>query len=312
MPRTVVLGGAGFVGSHLCKYLLDIGHEVIVIDNLISGNIANLDRIRCEKLRFIFQSVTEYLYLVEDIDYILHLASLASPLEYIKYPIQTLKVGALGTHKALGMAFAKHAKFLLVSTSEVYGDPLESPQREDYHGNVDQISKRGVQDEARRFAESLTMAYHRYHGLETRIARLYNTYGPQMKPYDGRAVPTFILQALRNEPVTVYGDGSQIRTFCFVSDVVEGIYKLLKSDFTEPINIGSQDFITVKDLAEMIIRLTDSKSKIVYSPRPIDDPQIRHPDISKAKKLLDWQPKVGLEDGLKITIKWFNNEVLVK
>ncbi|MFX0134207.1 MAG: GDP-mannose 4,6-dehydratase [Candidatus Hodarchaeota archaeon] len=312
MPTSVVLGGAGFIGSHLCKYLLDIGHEVFVFDNLISGDIANLDRIRSDRLRFIKQDVTEHLYIVKEIDYVLNLASLASPLEYFKFPIQTLKVSAMGTHKALGLSFAKNARFLLVSTSEVYGDPLESPQHEDYHGNVDQLSKRGVQDEARRFAEALTMSYHRYHGVDTRIARIYNTYGPYMKLNDGRAVSTFLLQALKNEPITVYGDGTQRRTFCFVTDIVEGIYKLLKSDVVEPVNIGNPEVYAVQELAEKIIILTNSKSKIVYSPRPVDDPNVRHPDISRAKKLLDWEPKIVLEDGLKLTIEWFKKEVLTK
>jgi len=310
MPRTIVLGGAGFIGSHLCKYLLDIGHDVIIIDNLISGDIKNIDRIRSQNLHFIKQSVTEYLYIGDKIDYILNLASPASPMEYIKYPIQTLKASALGTHKALGLAFNKRAKFLLASTSEVYGDPLISPQREDYNGNVDQLSKRGVQDEARRYAEALTMAYHRYHEVDTRIARIYNTYGPQMKPDDGKAVSTFILQALKNEPLTIYGNGTQLRTFCFVSDVVESIYKLLKSDYNEPVNIGSPEVFTVNELAEMILRFSGSKSKIVYRPRPVGDPEVRYPDISRAKQLLEWEPKVGLEDGLKITIEWFKKYIL--
>ena len=305
MPRTLVTGGAGFLGSHLCEYLLKQGHEVICMDNLLTGDIRNIEHLQGENFRFIKHDVTEYIFLAGPIDYILHFASPASPLDYLQLPIQTLKVGALGTHKALGLAKEKKATFLLASTSEVYGDPLVHPQREDYWGNVNPIGPRGVYDEAKRFAEALTMAYHRNHGIDTKIVRIFNTFGPRMRLRDGRAIPAFITQALNNEPVTVFGDGNQTRSFCYVDDTIEGIYRLLMSDFNEPVNIGNPREMTVKEMAETIIRLTGSKSKIVHEPLPVDDPKVRQPDITRAREILGWEPKVAIEDGLVKTIDWF-------
>lgn len=305
MPRTLVTGGAGFLGSHLCEYLLKKGHEVIAMDNLLTGNIANIEHLQCEQFTFIKYDVTQYIYIAGHIDYVLHFASPASPLDYLQLPIQTLKVGALGTHKALGLALAKKATFLLASTSEIYGDPLIHPQHEDYWGHVNPVGPRGVYDEAKRFAEALTMAYHRYHNVDTKIVRIFNTYGPRMRPNDGRAIPTFIPQALKNEPITVFGDGSQTRSFCYVDDLVEGIYRLLISDINEPVNIGNPQEMTIKEMAEKVIELTGSKSKIVYKELPVDDPKVRQPDISRAKKLLGWEPKVDFEEGLRRTIEWF-------
>ncbi len=307
MPRTLVTGGAGFLGSHLCEYLLKKGHEVIAMDNLLTGNIANIEHLQCEQFKFIKHDVTEYIYIAGHIDYVLHFASPASPLDYMQLPIQTLKVGALGTHKALGLALSKKATFLLASTSEIYGDPLIHPQHEDYWGHVNPVGPRGVYDEAKRFAEALTMAYHRYHHVDAKIVRIFNTYGPRMRPNDGRAIPTFVPQALKNEPLTVFGDGSQTRSFCYVDDLVEGIYRLLISDINEPVNIGNPQEMTIKEMAEQVIRLTGSKSKIIFRELPEDDPKIRQPDISKAKKLLDWEPKVCFEEGLKKTIEWFKS-----
>ncbi|MCR4438775.1 MAG: SDR family oxidoreductase [bacterium] len=309
MPTTLVTGGAGFLGSHLCEYLLNKGHNVIAMDNLITGTVANIEHLQCERFRFIKHDVTEYIYVAGKIDYVLHFASPASPLDYLQLPIQTLKVGALGTHKALGLAKEKGARFLLASTSEVYGDPLIHPQSEDYWGNVNPVGPRGVYDEAKRFAEALTMAYHRYHGLDTRIARIFNTYGPCMRPHDGRAIPTFIPQALRGEPITVFGDGKQTRSFCYVSDQIEGLYRLLMSDCVDPVNIGNPQELTIMELAETIVRLTGNKSPIVRKPLPVDDPKVRQPDISKAKQLLGWEPKVGLEEGLRLTIDWFKKKL---
>jgi dTDP-glucose 4,6-dehydratase len=305
MPRSLVTGGAGFLGSHICEYLLKKGHEVICMDNLSTGSIANIEHIHVEQFKFIKYDVTEYIYVDGPIDYVLHFASPASPKDYLQMPIQTLKVGALGTHKALGLAKQKKATFLLASTSEVYGDPLEHPQREDYWGNVNPVGPRGVYDEAKRFAEALTMAYHRYHGVNTKIVRIFNTYGPRMRPKDGRAIPTFIPQAMRNEPLTVFGDGSQTRSFCYVDDLVEGIYRLLISDYHEPVNVGNPYEMTIKEMAEMVIKVTGSSSRIIHKPLPVDDPQIRQPDIARAKELLDWQPRVNLEEGLTCTIAWF-------
>ncbi len=305
MPRTLVTGGAGFLGSHLCEYLLKKGHEVIAMDNLLTGTITNIEHLQCEQFKFIKHDVTEYIYVGGPIDYILHFASPASPMDYLQLPIQTLKVGALGTHKALGLAKEKKATFLLASTSEVYGDPLVHPQNEEYWGHVNPVGPRGVYDEAKRFAEALTMAYHRTHGVDTKIVRIFNTYGPRMRPNDGRAIPTFIPQALRGEPITVFGDGSQTRSFCFVDDLVEGIYRLLMSDVHDPVNIGNPTEMTIKELAEEVVRLTGSRSEIIYKPLPVDDPKIRQPDITRAKKLLGWEPKVSLQDGLKKTIDWF-------
>ncbi|MGQ9852206.1 MAG: UDP-glucuronic acid decarboxylase family protein [Candidatus Oleimicrobiaceae bacterium] len=309
MPTTLVTGGAGFLGSHLCEYLLAKGHQVIAMDNLITGTIANIEHLQCERFRFVKHDVTEYIYVAGKIDYVLHFASPASPLDYLQLPIQTLKVGALGTHKALGLAKEKGARFLLASTSEVYGDPLVHPQSEDYWGNVNPVGPRGVYDEAKRFAEALTMAYHRYHGVDTRIARIFNTYGPRMRPHDGRAIPTFIPQALRGKPITVFGDGSQTRSFCYVSDQIEGLYRLLMSDCVDPVNIGNPQELTVMELAQTIVRLTGSKSRIVRKPLPVDDPRVRQPDITKARQVLGWEPKIGLEEGLRLTIEWFKKRL---
>jgi dTDP-glucose 4,6-dehydratase len=304
--RILITGGAGFLGSHFCDRLIRERHSVICMDNLITGTLDNIAHLMENKdFKFVRQNVTEYIEIDEQIDYVLHFASPASPIDYQKYPIQTLKVGALGTHKTLGLAKAKKAKFLLASTSEVYGDPLINPQREDYRGNVNATGPRGMYDEAKRFAEALTMAYHRYHGMDTRIARIFNTFGERMRKKDGRVVPTFIGQALANEPLTVFGDGSQTRSFCYVSDMIEGIYKLMLSDVSEPVNLGNPQEMSIIDFAKKIIELTQSKGKIVYKPLPKDDPKVRRPDISKAKKLLTWEPKISLEKGLKRTIAWF-------
>lgn len=306
----VVTGGAGFLGSHLCDKLIREGFKVICIDNLITGNIENISHlIGNEDFQFVKHDVTNYTYLPGRIDYILHFASPASPIDYLKLPIQTLKVGSLGTHKALGLAKEKKARFLLASTSEVYGDPVVHPQSEDYWGNVNPIGPRGVYDEAKRFAEALTMAYHRYHGVDTRIVRIFNTYGPRMRLNDGRALPAFVGQALRGEDITVFGDGSQTRSFCFVADLVEGIYKLLISNEVEPINIGNPDEITILQFAEEVVRQTGSKSKIIFKDLPIDDPKTRQPNIEKAKRILKWEPNVGRTEGLKITIEYFINHI---
>ncbi len=305
MPRTVITGGAGFLGSHLVERFLAEGHEVIAIDNLITGNIANIEHLRTEKFHFIKQDVTEYLFLDGPVDNVLHFASPASPIDYLKMPIQTLKVGALGTHKSLGLAREKGARFLLASTSEVYGDPLVHPQPEDYWGNVNPIGPRGVYDEAKRFAEAMTMAYQRYHGLETRIIRIFNTYGPRMRLLDGRVVPAFIYQALRGEPLTVFGDGSQTRSFTYVSDLVEGIWRLLHSEEKEPVNIGSQDEYTILEFAMLIKKLMGSDVAIVHQDLPVDDPKTRRPNITKARTKLGWEPKMPIEEGLKKTIEYF-------
>lgn len=307
--RILITGGAGFVGSHLCDKLLDEGHEVVCMDNLITGCIENIDHIRSERFRFYKHDVTEFIYVDGEIDVILHLASPASPIDYLQLPIQTLKVGALGTHKTLGLAKTKNAQYLITSTSEVYGNPLVSPQPEDYWGNVNPIGPRGVYDEAKRFAEAMVMAYHNYHKIDTRIARLFNTFGERMRLNDGRVVPAFIPQALKGEPLTVFGDGSQTRSFCYVSDTVEGIYRLMLSGVNEPVNIGNPYEMTILEFAHKIIEITGSKSKIIFQPLPMDDPKQRRPDISKAKKLLDWEPKVGLEDGLRMTIEWFKKRI---
>jgi len=303
--KILVTGGAGFIGSHLCDLLLEKGHIVICVDNLITGNRNNISHITSDSFIFIQHDVTKPFYTDEEVEYVLHLASPASPMDYQKLPIQTLKVGALGTHNMLGLAKAKNAKFLLASTSEVYGDPLVNPQDEGYWGNVNPIGPRGVYDEGKRFAEAITMAYHRYHGMDTRIARIFNTYGPRMRSDDGRVVPTFINQALKGGDLTVFGDGSQTRSFCYVSDLIEGIYKLMSSDINDPINLGNPDEMSILELAETILRVTGSDSKITYKPLPIDDPKVRRPDISKAKKLLGWEPQIDLEDGLRKTIRYF-------
>lgn len=304
--RILITGGAGFIGSHLCERFLERGHEVICVDNFITGtpdNIAHL--VGMEGFRFIKLDVTEFIYVEGPLDFVLHFASPASPADYLRWPIQTLKVGALGTHKALGLAKAKGAKFLLASTSEVYGDPQVHPQPEDYWGHVNPIGPRGVYDEAKRFAEAMTMAYHRYHGLDTRIARIFNVFGPRMRKDDGRAVPTFISQALKGEDLTVFGDGSQTRSFGYISDLIDGIELLMESDYHGPINLGNPEEMTVLDMAKKIIELTGSSSKIAFKPLPQDDPKVRRPDITKAKEILGWEPKVPVEEGLRRTIEWF-------
>jgi dTDP-glucose 4,6-dehydratase len=309
MPTSVVTGGAGFLGSHLCDRLLREGHQVICLDNLITGNVANIEHLAGQgSFRFIKHDVTEYIYLPGSVDYVFHFASPASPIDYLELPIQTLKVGALGTHKALGLARAKNAVFLLASTSEVYGDPLIHPQNESYWGNVNPVGPRGVYDEAKRFAEAMTMAYHRYHGVNTKIVRIFNTYGPRMRARDGRAVPAFISEALRNEPITVFGDGKQTRSFCYVSDLIAGIYALATSPETGPINIGNPAEMTVLDLAKAVARITGSRSAIVFRPLPVDDPKVRQPDIRLARERLGWAPKVTLDEGLPQTIEYFRSQ----
>ena len=309
MPRTLVTGGAGFLGSHLCEYLLDKGHEVICMDNLITGSKQNISGIKSGNFRFVNHNVSEFIKLDGNLDYILHFASPASPIDYLELPIQTLKVGALGTHNALGLAKAKKAVFLLASTSEVYGDPLVHPQPEEYWGNVNPIGPRGVYDEAKRFAEAITMAYHRVHGINTKIVRIFNTYGPRMRINDGRAIPNFLKQALTGKDLTVYGNGSQTRSFCFVSDLIEGICRLLISEQNEPVNIGNPNEMTIRNLADKILQATGSKSKIVQVPLPEDDPKTRQPNITLAKILLDWEPKVSLDEGLKPTLKYFKEQL---
>ena len=303
--RVLITGVAGFIGSHLADRFLADGHEVVGMDNFITGDVANIAHIRNPRFSFVQYDVTNYIYVEGPLDAILHFASPASPIDYLEFPIPTLKVGSLGTHKALGLAKAKGAVFLLASTSEVYGDPLVHPQTEDYWGNVNPIGPRGVYDEAKRFAEALTMAYHRSHGVPTRIVRIFNTYGPRMRVRDGRAVPNFIAQALRNEEVTVYGDGSQTRSFCYVTDLVDGIARLLASDSISPVNIGNPSEMSVLSMAETIIRATGSRSRVVFRPLPMDDPKVRQPDISKARSVLGWEPRVRLEEGLKETIGYF-------
>jgi len=306
MGRIVVTGGAGFIGSHLADRLVGEGHEVIALDNFSTGhgrNIAHL--LGNERFKFIHYDVTQYIYVDGPVDVIFHLASLPSPVDYLKKPIPTLKVGALGTHKTLGLARAKNALFLLASTSEVYGDPQVHPQPEDYWGNVNPVGPRGVYDESKRFAEALTMAYHRYHGLDTRIVRIFNTYGPRMRPRDGRVVSNFIVQALQNEPITIYGNGSQTRSFCYASDEVEGIYRLFMKGDSDPTNVGNPDEYTVRELAEMVRELTRTSAPLVERPLPEDDPKIRKPDITRARTMLGWEPKVGIRDGLQKTIDYF-------
>src|SRR5881396_2842772 len=304
--RAVVTGGAGFLGSHLCDRLLERDYEVVCMDNLVTGSTDNIVHLLGNPhFKFVKHNVVDYLYVEGKVDAVLHFASPASPVDYLEMPIQTLKVGSLGTHKALGLAKEKNARFLLASTSEVYGDPLVHPQKEDYWGNVNPIGPRGVYDEAKRFAEAITMAYHRTHGVQTRIVRIFNTHGPRMRLNDGRVVPNFIAQALRGEPLTVYGDGSQTRSFCYVSDLVEGIVRLLRSDHSEPVNCGNPMEISILQFAERIKALTGSKSEIVFRPLPEDDPRVRQPDITKARTLLGWEPRVALEDGLRRTIDFF-------
>lgn len=306
MAICLITGGAGFIGSHLCDRLIAEGNRVICMDNLITGSLDNIQYLlKNNKFRFIEHNVTKYIDVRGRVDYILHFASPASPVDYLKLPIQTLKVGSLGTHNALGLAKAKKAVFLLASTSEVYGDPLEHPQKETYWGNVNCVGPRGVYDEAKRFAEAITMAYCRVHKINTKIVRIFNTYGPRMRKNDGRAIPTFLSQALNNEPITIYGKGLQTRSFCYVDDLVDGICRLLFSSINEPINLGNPNETTILEIARKIIALTQSKSKIVFQPLPIDDPKVRCPDITKAKRFLKWQPKIHLDAGLKKTIPSF-------
>jgi len=308
--RVLITGGAGFIGSHLCDYFIEKGHEVVCMDNLLTGRIENITHLMGNRnFEFVYYDVTNYIFVDGSLDWILHFASPASPNDYLEYPIQTLKVGALGTHKALGLAKAKNARFLLASTSEVYGDPLIHPQSEEYWGNVNPIGPRGVYDEAKRFAEAITYAYHRYHKIDIRIARIFNTFGPRMKADDGRVVPTFINQALKREPITIYGDGSQTRSFCYISDLLEGIYKLIRTNEVTVVNLGSQNEMTVIDFAKLLMRLVNVDCEIVYKELPVDDPHIRQPNISLAKKTLNWEPKVSLEDGLKKTIEYFRNQI---
>jgi dTDP-glucose 4,6-dehydratase len=305
MPRSLITGGAGFLGSHLCDRLIAEGHEVICMDNLITGSPENIAHLFGNpRFQFVHHDVTNYIYVGGSLDYILHFASPASPVDYLKFPIQTLKVGSLGTHKALGLAKAKGARFLLASTSEVYGDPLVHPQQEEYWGNVNPIGVRGVYDEAKRFAEALTMAYHRYHGVETRIVRIFNTYGERMRVDDGRAIPAFMSQAIAGEPMTVFGTGDQTRSVCYVSDLVDGIFRLLTSDEPDPVNIGNPDELTMLQLAEEIRDLAESSSQIVFRPLPQDDPQVRQPDITRAQTILGWAPHVQRREGLMRTLKY--------
>lgn len=308
MKKVLITGAAGFLGSHLCDKFIKKGFKVIGMDNLITGDLKNIEHLfKLESFEFYHHDVSKFVHVPGDLDYILHFASPASPIDYLKIPIQTLKVGSLGTHNLLGLAKAKGARLLIASTSEVYGDPLVHPQTEEYYGNVNTIGPRGVYDEAKRFQESLTMAYHRFHGLETRIVRIFNTYGPRMRLNDGRVIPAFIGQALRGEDLTVFGDGSQTRSFCYVDDQVEGIYKLLMSDYAEPVNIGNPYEISILDFAKEIIKLTKTDQKIVFKPLPKDDPMQRQPDISKAKSILRWEPKVEREEGMKLTYDYFKS-----
>jgi dTDP-glucose 4,6-dehydratase len=314
--KVLITGAAGFLGSHLCDRFIKEGFQVIAMDNLITGDLKNIEHLfKLEQFEFYHHDVTKFIHIPGHLDYILHFASPASPIDYLKIPIQTLKVGAMGTHNCLGLAKAKGARMLVASTSEVYGDPLVHPQTEEYWGNVNPVGPRGVYDEAKRYMESITMAYHTYHAVETRIIRIFNTYGPRMRLNDGRALPAFIGQALRGEDMTVFGDGSQTRSFCYVDDLIEGIYRLLHSDYTMPVNIGNPNEISLKDFAEEILALTGSKVKIVYKPLPVDDPKQRQPDITKARTILGWEPLVDRKDGLKITYEYFKSlpqEELVK
>ncbi|RPI03205.1 MAG: SDR family oxidoreductase [Ignavibacteriae bacterium] len=310
MIRSLVTGGAGFLGSHLCDRLLAEGHEVVCLDNLSTGDVANIAHLMGNPhFSFINYDVTNYLFVDGTIDFIFHFASPASPIDYLKLPIQTLKVGSLGTHKALGLAKAKGARFFIASTSEVYGDPLIHPQPESYWGNVNPVGPRGVYDESKRFSEAMTMAYHRYHGVETRIIRIFNTYGERMRINDGRAIPAFMSQALRNEDLTVFGDGSQTRSVCYVSDLIDGVYRLMMSDYQLPMNIGNPEEVTILELAKEIIQLTGSRSKIIFQDLPQDDPKVRQPDITKAQTIIGWGPKVNRHDGLLKTLKYFKSKL---
>lgn len=306
MKTILITGGAGFIGSHFCDFLLQKGHKVIAMDNLITGNLKNIEHLRSNKnFKFIHHDTSKHIAVNENLNFVMHFASPASPVDYQKIPIQTLKAGSLGTHNTLGLALTKKAKYVLASTSEVYGDPLVNPQPETYWGNVNPIGLRGCYDEAKRFSEALTMAYHRIHKLDTKIVRIFNTYGPRMRLNDGRVVPNFIMQASSNKPITVYGDGKQTRSFCYVSDLIEGIYRLMLSNINDPVNIGNPEEHTVLEFAELIKEMTGSKSKIAFKPLPADDPHVRCPDITKARKELKWEPKVKLKEGLTRTIEWF-------
>ena len=308
--RVLIAGGAGFLGSHLCDKFIKEGFEVIAMDNLLTGSLQNIQHLfPLKQFHFYHHDVTKFIHIAGRLDYILHFASPASPMDYLKMPIQTMKVGSLGTHNLLGLAKAKNARMLVASTSEVYGDPIVHPQHEEYWGNVNPIGPRGVYDEAKRFLEAMTMAYHTFHGLETRIVRIFNTYGPRMRLHDGRALPNFMYQALTGKDITIFGDGLQTRSFCYVSDLVEGIYRLLLSDYAVPVNIGNPTEITVKQLAEEIVALTDTDSKIIYEPLPKDDPKQRRPDITKAQKILDWQPKINRSEGLEKTLTYFKERL---
>jgi len=309
MPRVVITGAAGFIGSHLSEALLDRGYSVVGVDNLLTGSTRNIAHLANRDFVFIKHDVTNYIYVEGPVDAVLHWASPASPIDYLELPIPTLKVGALGTHKALGLAKEKKARFVLASTSEVYGDPLEHPQKESYWGNVNPVGPRGVYDEAKRFAEAMTTAYHRFHKVDAKIVRIFNTYGPRMRLNDGRAVPAFMSQALRGEDVTIFGSGQQTRSFCYVSDLVDGILRLMESDVNEPVNIGNPHEMTIEEIAQAIIRLTGSSSKLVYRPLPEDDPKVRQPDITRARTLLKWEPKVALEEGLTKTLEYFRTQV---
>jgi dTDP-glucose 4,6-dehydratase len=309
VSRIVITGAAGFIGSHLSERLLDRGHSVVGIDNLITGDLANIAHLAGRDFVFVKHDVTNFIHVDGPVDIVFHWASPASPIDYLEWPIPTLKVGALGTHKALGLAKAKGARFVIASTSEVYGDPLEHPQKETYWGNVNPVGPRGVYDEAKRFAEAMTMAYHRYHGVDAKIVRIFNTYGPRMRIKDGRAVPNFISQALRGEDVTIFGSGAQTRSFCYVSDLVDGILKLAESSINEPVNIGNPHEMSIEQMAHLIIKMTGSSSKVVFKPLPTDDPKVRQPDITRARTLLGWEPKVPLEQGLTSTIEYFKKKM---
>jgi dTDP-glucose 4,6-dehydratase len=311
-PRVVITGAAGFIGSHLAEALLDRNYSVVGIDNLLTGDIANIAHLANRDFQLIKHDVTNYIYVDGPVDVVLHWASPASPIDYLELPIPTLKVGALGTHKALGLAKAKGARFVLASTSEVYGDPLEHPQRETYWGNVNPIGPRGVYDEAKRFAEAITTAYHRYHGLDAKIVRIFNTYGPRMRVHDGRAVPAFISQALAGEDLTIFGDGRQTRSFCYITDLVDGVIRMMLSDVNEPVNVGNPHEMSIEEIGRTIIRMTGSSSTIVYRPLPTDDPKVRRPDITKARTLLGWEPTVPLEQGLEQTIAYFRRKLAVR
>jgi dTDP-glucose 4,6-dehydratase len=308
---SVVTGGAGFLGSHLVERLLREGHSVVALDNLITGSTRNIEHLAGEeRFRFIRMDVTEYIFVPGPVDYIFHFASPASPIDYLELPIPTLKVGALGTHNALGLAKEKGAKFLLASTSETYGDPLVHPQKEDYWGNVNPIGPRGVYDEAKRFAEAITMAYHRFHHIDTKIVRIFNTYGPRMRLRDGRVVPAFIGQALTGQPLTIFGDGSQTRSFCYVTDLIDGIYRLSQSSFHEPVNIGNPREMTIRDFAEEIIRITETSARMEFKPLPVDDPKVRQPDIGRARAILGWEPRVAFDEGIRLTIDYFRGQIV--